>query len=73
MNLCDICKEKDDRSYIILLTDKKSKVEMAICYECDKEWWPKIKRQPGKDKMTNEKRLMDLGLDDKGFKVIAKD
>ena len=73
MNLCDICKEKDDRSYIILLTDKKSKVEMAICYECDKEWWSKIKRQPGKDKMTNEKRLMDLGLDGKGFKVIVKD
>ena len=69
MILCDLCEETADRSYVIAMWDKRSRVEIAGCKDCKEDLWIKIKQLEGRDKMSVDKRLELLGLGGKEFTV----
>ena len=69
MILCDVCEETADRSYVIAMWDKRSRIEIAGCKECKEDLWIKIKQLEGRDKMSVDKRLELLGLGGKEFTV----
>ena len=68
MNLCDVCKQSAERSYIISLKDKHSKIEIAGCKTCIETLTNKIRSYEDRSKYTIEKMLGLVGLDEMDFK-----
>ncbi|AZV43568.1 hypothetical protein BAOM_2959 [Peribacillus asahii] len=66
---CGLCEETGDRSHVITLTDKVSRVEIKGCKNCIDDVWIKIRQIEGRDKMSNEKVLELLGLSIDDFEV----
>lgn len=67
MNLCDVCKQSAERSYIISLKDKHNKIEIAGCKPCIDTLTGKIRSYGDRSKYTIEKMLGLVGLDEKDF------
>lgn len=67
MNLCDVCKQSAERSYIISLKDKHNKIEIAGCKSCIDTLTVMIRSYEDRSKYTIEKMLGLVGLDEKDF------
>lgn len=67
MNLCDVCKQSAERSYIISLKDKHNKIEIAGCGTCISELTKKVRSYEDRSKYTIEKMLSLVGLDERNF------
>ena len=67
MNLCKVCNQSAERSYIISLKDKHNKIEIAGCKSCIEALTDKIRSYEDRSKYTIEKMLGLVGLDEKDF------
>lgn len=60
--MCDICQQSPDRSYVLMLTDKHGKLEVAGCGKCISKASASMKELENKEKLSNVKQLQLVGL-----------
>lgn len=60
--MCDICQESPDRSYVLMLTDKNGKFEIAGCGKCIDKAFDSMQVLENKEKLSNVKQLQLVGL-----------
>lgn len=60
--MCDICQQSPDRSYVLMLTDKNGKLEVAGCGKCINKASASMKELENKEKLSNVKQLQLVGL-----------